>query len=85
MSTTDTTTDDSATSQNGSKPGEDASSQTSRPLEDQQFTTSHSLTLGGETVDYTAKVGRIVLYDDGEQAKPRVAIFYTAYLRDGLE
>lgn len=56
-----------------------------KPLEDQQFITNHSVTIGAERVDYTAKVGRIVLHDDSEQAKPKVALFYTAYLRDGVE
>jgi carboxypeptidase C (cathepsin A) len=56
-----------------------------KPLEDQQFTTRHSVAIGGERVEYTAKAGRIVLHDDSEQAKPKVALFYTAYLRDGVE
>jgi len=57
----------------------------SKPLEDQEFTTMHTITVDGTKVDYTAKVGRIVLHDGGEQTKPKVAIFYTTYCRDGVE
>ncbi|MEU9886054.1 peptidase S10 [Sphaerisporangium sp. NPDC051011] len=56
-----------------------------KPLEDQQFVTRHSVTIGGERIDYTAKAGRMVLHDGEEQATPKVALFYTAYLRDGVE
>jgi carboxypeptidase C (cathepsin A) len=56
-----------------------------KPLEDQQFVTRHAVTIGGERIDYTAKVGRIVLHDGEEQAKPKVALFYTAYLREDVE
>jgi carboxypeptidase C (cathepsin A) len=55
------------------------------PLEDTQFVTQHSVTIGSQQIDYTAKTGRIVMYDDSEVHKPKVALFYTAYLRDGLE
>ena len=56
-----------------------------KPLEESQFVTKHSVTVRGQKVDYTAKTGRLVLHDDGEVTKPRVALFYTAYLRDGVE
>jgi carboxypeptidase C (cathepsin A) len=56
-----------------------------KPLQDQEFTTQHSVTVDDTKVDYTANVGRIVLTDGGEQAKPKVALFYTAYIRDGVE
>jgi carboxypeptidase C (cathepsin A) len=55
-----------------------------KPLEDQQFVSRHSVTIGGQQVDYTAKVGRIVLHDGAEHAKPKVGLFYTAYLREGV-
>lgn len=54
----------------------------SKPLEDQQFTTRHAITIGAERIDYTAKVGRVVLHDDAEESTPKVGIFYTAYFRD---
>jgi carboxypeptidase C (cathepsin A) len=54
-----------------------------RPLKDEQFTTTHSVTVGSETIGYTAKTGRIVLHDDVD-SKPKLAMFYTAYLRKGV-
>jgi carboxypeptidase C (cathepsin A) len=56
-----------------------------KPLEEQQHVTRHAVTIQGQRVDYTAKTGRIVLHDHDEVTKPKVAIFYTAYLRDGVE
>lgn len=55
-----------------------------KPLEDQQFVTKHSIELGGKTIKYTTKVGRIVMHDESEQPKPKVGMFYTAYFRDGV-
>ena len=71
--TTDTTTDDNAT----------ATTSDDTPLEDQQFVTTHSVTIGNETIDYTAKAGQIVLHDDTD-GRPKLAMFYTAYLRNGV-
>lgn len=56
-----------------------------KPLEDQQFVTRHSVTINGERIGYTAKTGRLVLHDGEEHATPKVAIFYAAYFRDGVE
>ncbi len=55
-----------------------------KPLKDEQFVTRHSVTIGGEAVDYRAKAGRILLHDDAD-GKATVALFYTAYLRSGVE
>ncbi|MGW6501913.1 S10 family peptidase [Nonomuraea angiospora] len=55
-----------------------------KPLADQQFTTRHAVTIGTERIEYTANVGRIVLHDDEEHSTPKVAIFYTAYVRDDV-
>jgi carboxypeptidase C (cathepsin A) len=66
-------------------PEEDEAAE-AKPLEDQEFVTRHTVTIGGDRIEYTAKAGRIVLHDDGEHTtKPKVALFYTAYLRDGVE
>lgn len=70
---------DTATTEKTAEKAEDA-----KPLEDQQFVTRHNVTIGGERIGYTAKVGRMVLHDGEEQSKPKVALFYTAYLRDGV-
>lgn len=56
-----------------------------KPLEDQVFVTKHSVKIGKTKVDYTAKVGRQVVHSDDEQGKPKVAIFYTAYIREGAD
>jgi len=61
-----------------------ADSPSAKPLEDEQYVTSHAVTIRGAKVDYTAKVGRIVMHDDSEQPKPKAALFYTAYLRSGV-
>ena len=76
-STTTTEPDKAADAKSDAKPD-------AKPLEDSQFTTTHSVTIGGQRIDYTAKVGRIVMHSDDEQAKPKVALFYTAYLRNGV-
>lgn len=54
-----------------------------KPLEDQQFVTNHLVTIGKEAINYTAKAGQIVLHDDAD-GTPQLAMFYTAYLRDGV-
>ncbi|HVT65416.1 MAG TPA: hypothetical protein VHD81_09690 [Mycobacteriales bacterium] len=56
-----------------------------KPLEDQEFVTRHSAKIGKQRIEYTAKTGRLVLHDNAEVSKPQVALFYTAYLRDGVE
>lgn len=76
----DTATTPSETDQSTAAKAADA-----KPLEDQQVVTRHSVTIGGERIDYTAKAGRMVMHDGGEHAKPKVALFYTAYLRDKVE
>ena len=45
------------------------------------WTTKHSIQLGGATVEYDAVVGSIILRDDKEKATAE--LFYTAYLRNG--
>ncbi|HUP22016.1 MAG TPA: peptidase S10 [Thermoanaerobaculia bacterium] len=45
------------------------------------WTTSHSLQLGGGTVEYDAVVGSVILRDDKEKATGE--LFYTAYFRTG--
>jgi carboxypeptidase C (cathepsin A) len=41
------------------------------------WTTSHSIELGGRTVDYDAVIGSVILRDDAEKATAE--LFYTAY------
>jgi carboxypeptidase C (cathepsin A) len=63
---------------------EKAEDKDAKPLEDSQFVTRHAVTIGGERIDYTTKTGRMVMHDNGETSKPKVALFYTAYLREGV-
>ena len=56
------------------------SKKASRPApEPANWTTSHSIKIGGETVAYDATVGSIILRDDKEE--PIGELFYTAYMR----
>ena len=47
--------------------------------EPSSWTSSHSITVGAETVAYDAEVGSIILRDDKEKATAE--LFYTAYFR----
>ncbi len=58
---------------------------------DQIFTSTHSVVIGGEKVDYTVTTGTIVLKEEGsrddesEGYKPKAEIFFIAYTKDGVE
>ena len=45
--------------------------------------TKHDLTVGGQTIHYTATAGNLLIRD--EQDKPNASIFYVAYTQDGAE
>jgi carboxypeptidase C (cathepsin A) len=45
--------------------------------------TKHDLTIGGQTIHYTATAGNLLIRDD--QDKPNGSIFYVAYTQDGVE
>ncbi|HSG08804.1 MAG TPA: hypothetical protein VLA36_10635 [Longimicrobiales bacterium] len=46
------------------------------------WTSHHSIRIGGQTVEYAATVGRIILRDADEKATAE--LFYTAYVRSGV-
>ncbi len=46
--------------------------------------TQHSIVVDGETIDYTATAGRIVLKEEHDDAK-KASFFFTAYTRDGAD
>jgi carboxypeptidase C (cathepsin A) len=46
-------------------------------------TTKHDLTVGGQTIHYTATAGNLLIRDD--QEKPNASIFYVAYTQDGVD
>jgi carboxypeptidase C (cathepsin A) len=45
--------------------------------------TYHTITIGGQRIDYEAKVGAIVLKD--EQGEPEADVYYTEYTKRGVE
>lgn len=51
--------------------------------EERTSRTQHSVTIDGETVQYTATAGTLFLRDGADE--PRASMFYTAYTRDGVE
>lgn len=54
-----------------------------REVSDNVSTTSHTLRLGNETINYTARAGTIVLRDD--EGEPRASFFIVSYTRDGAD
>ena len=50
---------------------------------DNVSTTQHSVKIGGEAINYTARAGTIVMKDEDGNAK--ASIFFTAYTRDGAD
>jgi carboxypeptidase C (cathepsin A) len=54
-----------------------------REVSDKVSTTSHTLRIGNETINYTAKAGTIVLRDD--EGEPRASFFVVSYTKDGVD
>jgi len=46
-------------------------------------TTSHTITVGGEVIKYTARAGTMIMKD--EDGTPRASMFFVAYTRDGAD
>ena len=53
------------------------------PPKDQISTTAHSIRVGGETINYTARAGTMVLKDDAGDA--RASFFFVSYTKDGAD
>ena len=53
------------------------------PAKDQISTTQHTVTIGGQTIAYTARAGTIVMKDDA--GEPKASFFFTSYTRDGAD
>ena len=53
------------------------------PPKDNIATTQHSIKVGGETINYTARAGTIVMKDEDGNAKANA--FFIAYTRDGAD
>ena len=65
------------------KPAADAPKDKAKEGEEKRSETRHRLTLEGQTFDFTAVAGTILLRDD--EQKPTASIFYVAYTRDGVK
>lgn len=50
---------------------------------DQITTTQHTLRIGGETINYTARAGTLVMKE--EDGTPKANFFFVAYTRDGAD
>ncbi len=50
---------------------------------DKISTTQHSVTIGGQTISYTARAGTMIMRD--EEGKPRASFFFTSYTKDGAD
>jgi len=64
--------------------GDDAKS--GRPpadAKDKISTTQHTVTIGGQTISYTARAGTMIMKD--EEGKPRASFFFTSYTKDGAD
>ncbi len=53
------------------------------PAKDNISTTTHSVKIGADTINYTARAGTIVMRDEDGNAKANV--FFVAYTRDGVD
>ncbi len=62
------------------KPAENGKAPEAPAPKDETATTRHSITIGGQRIDYTAQTGTMVLKD--EQGKAKASIFYIAYTKD---
>src|SRR5687767_14259362 len=52
-----------------------------KEVKEEISTTSHTLRIGNETINYTARAGTIVLRND--EGEPRASFFVISYTRDG--
>lgn len=65
------------------------------PLQDEIVVTRHSITIGGQRIDYAVSTGRIVLREEAEKSgeksgesdgeKARASIFFIAYNRENVD
>src|ERR1700704_3565903 len=50
---------------------------------DQISTTQHSVSIDGQTINYTARAGTIIMKD--EEGTPKASFFFVSYTRDGAD
>jgi carboxypeptidase C (cathepsin A) len=64
--------------------GEDAkNNKPPADAKDKISTTQHTVTIGGQTISYTARAGTMIMKD--EEGKPRASFFFTSYTKDGAD
>jgi carboxypeptidase C (cathepsin A) len=67
-----------------SRSGDDkGSGKPSADAKDKISTTQHTVTIGGQTISYTARAGTMIMKD--EEGKPRASFFFTSYTKDGAD
>lgn len=54
-----------------------------KDVKDQIVTTHHTITIGGQAINYTANTGTLVMKD--EEGTPQASFFFTAYTKDGAD
>jgi carboxypeptidase C (cathepsin A) len=67
------------------RPGDDAKGggRPAADAKDKISTTQHTVTIGGQTISYTARAGTMIMKD--EEGKPRASFFFTSYTKDGAD
>lgn len=61
---------------------EEKQAATNMEIKDREVTTRHSVRIKGDSIDYTATTGTLVL--KGDDGKPKASFFYVYYSRDGV-
>ncbi len=72
-----------ALAQEAEKPKDEKPAAPPKEQKDNISTTSHSVTVGGEVIKYTAHAGTIVMKDD--EGTPRASVFFVSYTKDGAD
>jgi carboxypeptidase C (cathepsin A) len=64
-------------------PKEPAKEASKEPAKDNVSTTTHSIRIGSDAINYTARAGTMVMKDEDGNAK--ASVFFVAYTRDGVD
>ncbi|MEA2164077.1 MAG: hypothetical protein QOK37_2204 [Thermoanaerobaculia bacterium] len=68
----------------GARSGEEAkNAKPPADAKDKISTTQHTVTIGGQTISYTARAGTMIMKD--EEGKARASFFFTSYTKDGAD
>jgi carboxypeptidase C (cathepsin A) len=75
--------EDDATPRPSSPSAEKKADAPKEPSRDQIVTTTHTITINGQVIAYTARAGTMIMKDD--DGTPRASIFFVAYTKDGAD